>query len=125
MVRFSSRARIIDPDRRFPHGVLAAVAFRMDGVFDGDQRRIFRSHSKRFVLSLEYSSIYAVRDDGGLRAAAFDEAAKAIRNSNLSTTTKQKALANLESKNFVTNTVGSGNARNSVQVRYCGGAACK
>ncbi|MBB3646726.1 adhesin HecA-like repeat protein, partial [Rhizobium sp. BK619] len=37
---------------------------------------------------------------------------------------KDKALENLKQGNFTTNTVGSGNAKNSVGVRFCGGNPC-
>ncbi|NTF46117.1 hemagglutinin repeat-containing protein [Rhizobium rhizogenes] len=37
---------------------------------------------------------------------------------------KDKALENLRQGNFTTNTVGSGNARNSVPIRFCGGNPC-
>jgi len=37
---------------------------------------------------------------------------------------KDKALENLRQGNFTTNTVGAGNAKNSVPVRFCGGNPC-
>ncbi|MGU3390752.1 two-partner secretion domain-containing protein [Sphingomonas sp. M1A8_2b] len=55
---------------------------------------------------------------------AIDQATVAINSSDLSPALRVKALSNLQSGNFVTNTPGSGGLRNSVQVRYCSGKVC-
>jgi hypothetical protein len=56
---------------------------------------------------------------------ALDEAKRLIPNApHLSAQVKQRALENLESRNFTANTVGSGGLKNSVQVRYCNGTPC-
>jgi hypothetical protein len=62
--------------------------------------------------------------DSSRRAAAVDEALKAIQSSSLAPEVKNRALQNLTGGNFTTNTAGSGGARNSVQVRYCGDNPC-
>lgn len=49
---------------------------------------------------------------------------KAIESSNLSLVIKQQAIQNLEKRNFTTNTVGSGAAKNSTIVRFCSGNPC-
>jgi len=60
----------------------------------------------------------------GTRDAALTEATAAIRASNLPQSVKDAAMNNLDQLNFTTNTVGLGGAKNSVQVRYCGGKPC-
>jgi len=58
------------------------------------------------------------------QAPAIAEAVDSIRDANLPPEVKQRALDNLNTGNFTTNTVGSGRAKNSYQVRYCGGKVC-
>jgi len=55
---------------------------------------------------------------------AVEQATVAITSSDLSVALRVKALSNLQSGNFVTNTPGSGGLKNSVQVRYCLGKVC-
>ncbi|TCS32902.1 filamentous hemagglutinin [Paucimonas lemoignei] len=56
--------------------------------------------------------------------AAVEEARNVIRASDLPDQIKIQALQNLDKGNFITNTVGSGGAKNSVHVRYCGNKPC-
>ena len=58
------------------------------------------------------------------RQNAVTEAVDAITRSNLSIELQDKALQNLRNGNYVTNTVGAGQVKNSVQVRYCGNRPC-
>jgi filamentous hemagglutinin len=51
-------------------------------------------------------------------------ARNAIDSSNLSPVIKQQAIQNLEKRNFTTNTVESGAAKNSTIVRFCSGNPC-
>lgn len=62
---------------------------------------------------------------GTTRVSALEEARNAVTASDLPFEIKQKALLNLQQGTFVTNTVGSGSAKNSVQIRYCGGNVCQ
>jgi len=55
---------------------------------------------------------------------AVSDAQTAIRNSNLPDAVKQQAIQNLRDGNFSANTVGSGAARNSTPVRFCGNNPC-
>jgi hypothetical protein len=72
-------------------------------------------------IKIEQSPTYANKDP---LANALQEAEIAIRASNLSQPLKDQAIQNLKDGNFTTNTVGAGSAKNSVQVRYCGGKPC-
>ena len=58
------------------------------------------------------------------REAAKVEAISAIGASDLTMAQKQLATSKVQAGDFVTKTVGSGNAKNSVIVRYCGGSPC-
>lgn len=55
---------------------------------------------------------------------AINQAVGAIEDSNLPQSTINRALQNLQDGNFTTNTVGSGGAKNSMQIRFCGGKPC-
>lgn len=56
--------------------------------------------------------------------SAIDQARLAVENSALPDSVKATALGNINRGNFVTNTVGSGGYKNSVQVRFCNGSPC-
>jgi filamentous hemagglutinin len=59
------------------------------------------------------------------RIAAIAEARQRIAaNASLSPSVKSQAITNLDLGNFMTNTVGAGQVRNSVQVRFCNGNPC-
>lgn len=77
----------------------------------------FRSASTGITQSPTFAN-------AGTRAAAVQEATLAIERSNLPESVRARALQNIAEQNFTTNTVGSGSARNSVQVRYCGNKPC-
>ncbi|WP_246711270.1 hemagglutinin repeat-containing protein [Rhizobium ruizarguesonis] len=53
-----------------------------------------------------------------------DDAEKVIRNANLPPAVAENAIRNIFQQNFITTTVGSGNARNSVRIPFCGGRPC-
>jgi hypothetical protein len=55
---------------------------------------------------------------------AIGQAEQSILQSGLSDSLKQQALSNLRDGNFVTNTVGSGGLKNSVNIKFCGGNPC-
>jgi len=55
---------------------------------------------------------------------AVSDAQTAIRNSNLPDSVKQQAIQNLRDGNFNANTVGSGAAKNSTPVKFCGNNPC-
>ena len=55
---------------------------------------------------------------------AVSDAEAAIQDSNLPDSVKDLAIQNLQSGDFTTNTVGAGNAKNSVQVKFCGNKPC-
>ncbi len=55
---------------------------------------------------------------------AVSDAQTAIRNSTLPDSVKQQAIQNLRDGNFKANTVGSGAAKNSTAVRFCGNTPC-
>ncbi|MGK9416204.1 hemagglutinin repeat-containing protein [Pseudomonas cedrina] len=55
---------------------------------------------------------------------AVSDAQTAIRNSNLPDSVKQQAIQSLRDGNFNANTVGSGAAKNSTPVRFCGNNPC-
>ncbi|MFA8392594.1 filamentous hemagglutinin N-terminal domain-containing protein [Burkholderia ubonensis] len=57
-------------------------------------------------------------------SSAIDQARLAVENSALPDSVKATALGNINRGNFVTNTVGSGGYKNSVQVRFCNGSPC-
>ena len=57
-------------------------------------------------------------------AAAIQEAKDAIASSNLPPAVMNTALQKLYKGDYTTNTVGSGGAKNSYQVRYCNGKPC-
>ncbi|MFZ2161057.1 MAG: DUF637 domain-containing protein [Sideroxyarcus sp.] len=71
--------------------------------------------------TIEQSPTYVKRET---RAAAVSEAQRTISGSNLPQAVKDTALQNLEKGDYTTNTVGSGGAKNSYQVRYCNGKPC-
>jgi hypothetical protein len=77
----------------------------------------FRSADRSIPESTTFSS---TKNQG----AIIEEARRAIQEANLSPAIEQRALMNIGSGTYVTNTVGSGGARNSVQVRYCNGSPC-
>ncbi|WP_244143006.1 filamentous hemagglutinin N-terminal domain-containing protein [Burkholderia stagnalis] len=56
--------------------------------------------------------------------SAIDQARLVVENSALPDSVKATALGNINRGNFVTNTVGSGGYKNSVQVRFCNGSPC-
>ena len=60
----------------------------------------------------------------GTLGNAVREAREAIDASNLPPAIKDQALQNLDRLNFTTNTVGAGQVKNSVQVRFCSGKPC-
>jgi len=55
---------------------------------------------------------------------ALSDARTAIQGSDLPQAIKDQALQNLQNGNFTTNTVGSGAAKNSTTVRFCGFSPC-
>lgn len=57
-------------------------------------------------------------------SSVIDQARLAVENSAQSDSVKATALGNINRGNFVTNTVGSGGYKNSVQVRFCNGSPC-
>ncbi|WP_230942604.1 filamentous hemagglutinin N-terminal domain-containing protein [Burkholderia stagnalis] len=57
-------------------------------------------------------------------SSAIDQARLVVENSALPDSVKATALGNINRGNFVTNTVGSGGYKNSVQVRFCNGSPC-
>ncbi|WP_081060254.1 filamentous hemagglutinin N-terminal domain-containing protein [Burkholderia territorii] len=74
------------------------------------------------IRGLTPSATFA--NDSAAFESAVGQAKREILNSNLPSEIRQKALDNLNSGNFVTNTVGSGGLKNSVSIRYCGGKPC-
>jgi filamentous hemagglutinin len=97
------------------HGAdVISVDVNTGDVFLWDSK--FRSGS----VSIKSSPTFDVNSDA--LENALGQARDAIED--LPNALKDKALENLRQGNFTTNTVGAGNAKNSVPVRFCGGNPC-